>query len=142
MAPSVRSLQLLINKISLPFDEHFLKINVQKTVLMCFKRTRNCVPKNLKFYFKGHELTVVNNFKYLGCVLTSDLNDSFDIDRCSLSFTKSFGFLFRKFKSINIDIFLMLFHSYCTSFCGSELWISRKKASRNFKQLGFLYHKS
>ena len=37
------------------------------------------MPKNLKLYFKGHELTVVNNFKYLGCVLTSDLNDSFDI---------------------------------------------------------------
>ena len=104
MAPSVRSLQLLINKISLLFDEYFLKINVQKTVVMCFKRTKNCVPKNLKLYFKGHELTVVNNFKYLGCVLTSDLNDSFDIDRCSLSFTKSFGFLFRKFKSVNIDI--------------------------------------
>ena len=86
MAPSVRSLQLLINKISLLFDKHFWKINVQKTVVMCFKRTRNCMPKNFKLYFKGHELTVINNFKYLGCVLTSDLNAAFLLLKALVSY--------------------------------------------------------
>ena len=34
----------------------------------------------------------------------------------------------------------MLFHSYCTSFYGSELWVIRKKVSKNFKQFGVSYH--
>ena len=55
MSPSVRSLKLLIDIFFFYFLMNiFLKINVQKTVVMLFKRTKNCVPKNLKFYFKGH----------------------------------------------------------------------------------------
>ena len=49
MAPSVRSLQLLINKISLLIYQHFFfksMCPLQKTVVMCFKRTKYCVPKN------------------------------------------------------------------------------------------------
>ena len=82
----------------------------------------------------------MNSVKYLGCVLTSDLNDSLEIDRCNVSFTRSFGFLFRKFNSVNVENFYSLFESYCNSFYGAELWLDRKKCLKSFKQCGVSYH--
>jgi hypothetical protein len=61
-------------------------------------------------------------------------------DLCNLAFNRSFDFLFRKFYSVNIDVFYSLFHSFCSSFYGAELWINRSKCSRNFKQLSVSYH--
>ena len=95
---------------------------------------------NVSLFFNGTRLNVLNSVKYLGCVLTSDLNDSFDIDRCNVSFTRSFGFLFRKFNSVNVEVFYSLFESYCNSFYGAELWLDRKKCLKSFKQCVVSYH--
>ena len=62
------------------------------------------------------------------------------MDRCNISFNKSFAFLFRKFYSVNIDVFYSLFQSYCSSFYGAELWINRKRCLGNFKQCSVSYH--
>ena len=48
--------------------------------------------------------------------LNFDLDDSFDILKGSSSFNKSFGFLFRKFYSLEPGIFYSLFLSFCSSF--------------------------
>ena len=140
LSPSVKSLQFLIDKISELFNDHLLTINVNKTVVIIFKR-KSPLSRNIRLYFifNGEKLNVVNKCKYLGCIITSDMKDSYDIDRCNISFNKSFGFLFilfRKFYSVNIDVFYSLFQSYCSSFYGAELWIDRKRCLGNLKQCG------
>ena len=72
-------------------------------------------------------------------MLNFKLCDDLDIDRCNVSFIRSFGFLFRKFNSVSIDVFYSLFHSYCLSFYGIELWIKMKSAG-NFKAMSISYH--
>ena len=96
LSPSVKSLQFLIDKISELFNDHLLTINVNKTVFIVFKR-KSPLSRNIRLYFNGKKLNVINKCKYLGCILTSDLKDSYDMDRCNISFNKSFGFLFRNF---------------------------------------------
>ena len=140
LSPSVKSLQFLIDKISELFNDHLLTINVNKTVVIVFKRKSPSLSGNIRLYFNGEKLNVVNKCKYLGCILTSDLKDCYDMDRCNISFNKSFGFLFRKFYSVNIDVFYSLFQSYCSSFYGAELWIDRKRCLGNFKQCSVSYH--
>lgn len=140
LAPSVYALQYLINEISTLIHEHKLILNVEKTVIMNFKKRVKYVSGCLKFYYRDFLLKVVDEVKYLGCILSSNLQDDLDIDRSKLSFNRTFGFLFRKFNSVSPDVFYSLFKSYCTDFYGSALWIDRKKCSNNFKNLAISYH--
>ena len=107
---------------------------------MIFNKNINHVNKEVNLFYEGSRLDAVNNFKYLGCLLKSDLYEDFDIDRCKLSFKRSFGFLFRKFYSANLEVFYSLFNSFCSSFYASELRVNRAKCSRNFKDLSIVYH--
>ena len=43
---------------------------------------------NLKFYLNNELLNVVTTVKYLGCILSKNLNDFLDIERCSTAFNK------------------------------------------------------
>ena len=121
-------------------DTHGLRVNVIKTVAMIFNKNINRKNKEVNIFYKDSRLDVVNNFKYLGCLLKSDLCEDFDIDRCKLSFKRSFEFLFRKFYYANLEVFNYLFNSFCSYFYASELWVNRVKCSRNFKDLSIAYH--
>ena len=96
--------------------------------------------KNIRLFYRETVLSIVDSFKYLGCFLTPNLCEDLEIDRCNLSFKRSFGFLFRKFNYLSIDVFYSLFGSFCSSFYGSELWVNRKNCSRNFKSMSVAYH--
>ena len=89
----------------------------------------------------GSNLENVNSFKYLGCILNFDLGDSLDILQSLSSFNKSFGFLFRKFYSVNLEILYSLLLSLC-SFHGAELWCFRdwSKCREAFKKMSVSYH--
>ena len=62
------------------------------------------------------------------------------MERCRAAFNKSFGFLFRRFRSVDLEILYSLFNSFFTSFYGCELWLNRKKCSFSFKQVTVSYH--
>ena len=91
------------------------KGNVGKTAVIIFGKNKSLTSRNVNLFLISQ---------------TSDLNDSLDIDRCN----RSFGFLFRKFNSVNVEFFLFLFESYCNSFYGAELWLDRKKCLKSFDQ--------
>ena len=88
----------------------------------------------------GVKLENVASFKYLGCVLKWDLDDSDDILKCLSAFNRSFGFLYRKFYSVNIEILFSLFLSFCSSFYGAELWFYRSKCKEAFNKMAVSYH--
>ena len=134
------SLQFLINKMSFLLDGHKLCINTNKTVAMVFNKRLSRINKNIRIFYRETVLSIVDSFKYLGCFLTPNLCEDLEIDRGNLSFKRSFGFLFRKFNYLSIDVFYSLFGSFCSSFYGSELWVNRKNCSRNFKSMSVVYH--
>ena len=92
----------------------------------------------LSILIPSASLEVVDTYKYLGCVLSSDLCNVKDMERCRAACNKSFGFLFRIFRSVDLEILHSPFNSFCTSFYGCELWLNRKKCS--FKQVSVSYH--
>ena len=47
-----------------------LKVNVDKTKIMVFRKG-GVLPRNLKFYYNGQQLEIVNKFRYLGVVFTA-----------------------------------------------------------------------
>ena len=85
-------------------------------------------------------MEIVDNVKYLGCELFYDLNENRDIERCMKFFNKNFASFYRHFSSVDIEVLLPLFFTFCSSFYGSELWDDRSKCVASFKQLGVSYH--
>ena len=88
------------------FDIHELEINTDKTKVVIF--SQKIVRKQFEFKLNDKILEVVDHIKYLGCILNNKLCDDFDIDKCNSSFNRSFGFLFRKFISVDCEVFLSL----------------------------------
>ena len=68
MAESAADLQNLLNSFADYVDIWKLKVNVDKTKIMVFSRGRP--PANLFFQYNGSQLDIVNDFNYLGVVLS------------------------------------------------------------------------
>ena len=71
MSPTSSGLQRLLNVTSRLLDEG-LVLNVQKTNIVVFNQ-KSRQPVNLRFYYDGHIISIVDSFKYLGCILSGDL---------------------------------------------------------------------
>ena len=87
-------------------------------------------------------LTRVNEFKYLGVIMSSDMRNDKDILRCSTSFLKQFNSMYHRFNFLDSNMLIFLFQSQCMSFYGSELWYNDSKYKGALKALAVNYHKA
>ena len=97
---SAQQLQKLMGRMSDMLECHQLLVNANKTKIVVFNRQ----SRDFIFRFKNNVIDLIDNIKYLGCVLNFKLCDDLDIDRCNVSFNRYFVFLFRKFNSVSIDL--------------------------------------
>ena len=92
--------------------------------------------------FKDKPLKFINEIKYLGFYLRSDLSNDSDILNNRNLFYKNFNTIVRKFSNTKIDVILSLFKSYCMQFYGSNLWINGSFKAGCFKSFEIGYHKA
>jgi len=92
-----------------------LTISLKKTEVMYQKPTKDTY--NLpKINISGHSLNAVDQFTYLGCIISNDLTIFKDLDH-RLAKACSFGRL-QKCAWQNHSLRLL-----CTLLCGSESWV-------------------
>ena len=84
----------------------------------------------------------VDNIRYLGFLLTFNMCNKSDIVAQRNRFYNVFNMIFRKFYNTKLDVFLLLFKSYCIQFYGSELWCGTYRSVTALKQFAIGYHKS
>ena len=99
LAPSAKALQMLING---ALDEALsldLEFNNKKTKSMVFRSSNSCCKRTVvaPFSVDGKPIELVTSFKYLGFVITSDLNNNEDIDRVRSKFYSEFNSILRNF---------------------------------------------
>ena len=85
---------------------------------------------------------MVNKYKYLGVIISNDNKILLDIKKCCSSFLRQFYSFYRKFKSLDIEILIFLYKSFCMSFYGAELWYCTKGSMVEFQNLEIAYHKT
>jgi exonuclease III len=124
-APSAGALQNLLNICNGFALEADLVYNSKKTVCMCitngkFQYSLPC------FHINDKQLDIVNEVKYLGHVITSDLSDDRDIDRQIRSVYCRVNMLVRKFSRCSDYVKCFLFKSFCSSMYCCSLWVRHR----------------
>lgn len=145
LAPTRAGLQALVdvcvNK-ALSLD---IKFNIKKTVCMMFLPQKPYSDTHLRhaqppcIYLDGSKLTWVNEFKYLGHMITCGLNDAADMRRAKRSLYYSVNMICAKLGFADKHVLVKLFRAFCTNMYGCELWdmVGEKKVT---KELHVAYH--
>ena len=109
------------------FQRNHLTLNYKKTVSMCFS-VRKKVPENFLITTDAKEIDVVNDFKYLGITLDSQLKFDIHIKKLSKTVKTSLN-CFRlirsclSFKAAHLYLHAMVLShlSYCITSWGHRL---------------------
>ena len=132
LAPSWDALQILIDTLYTLAHEINMSFNTNKTVCMVFSPSvsRKVVSHNFPSFTAGNTaLKFVNQFKYLGNILTQNLRDDVDIEREIKCLFVRCNILMSRFKYCSLSVKLKLFQSYCICFYNTALWNSHNKAT-------------
>ena len=140
MAPSELALQKLVDVVSIQLEKIRLAVNVNKCACIIFRK-RNMYPVAPKITLNGQIIKLVTEFRYLGIILSEDINISSDIDRVSTAFLKQYHSVYAKFYNMSNDVLHFLFRTYTSSFYGVEFWYD-SLSNRNINKLSITYHKA
>ena len=143
LAPSLGSLQLLVNKCQMECRKLLLKFNTTKSVCMKFHKI-NILTSTFKPEIKleNNVLNFVDKVKYLGFLLNFNLKEDDDISRERNKFYASFNTILRKFYSVDFNVFFYLFKVHCLQFYGAGLWLIKNYKKNTLKQFSVGYHKA
>ncbi|CAK1595916.1 unnamed protein product [Parnassius mnemosyne] len=117
---------------------HGLKYNVKKSKCMVFKAGTKCPQDLPPVLFNSVPLEVVNQFKYLGHLITNDFKDNADIERERRALSIRGNMIARRFARCSQEVKITLFRAYCTSLYTSSLWADYNK--RSYNDLRILYN--
>ena len=140
LASSSYSLQLLLNKLVKLLENLSLTINIDKTVCMLFTHEKKVRFSSI--YLKNQELQFVEKFKYLGVIISSNLNNGQDMEHNNTVFLRQFWSLYRRFYFADSFVLGFLFNYHCSSYYGSFTWYDKLNCKGKFHSLAVAYHKT
>ena len=120
------SLQHAINILEFYAGQMGLKVNIQKTKIIVFRKG-GFLGKSEKWFLNGERIETVNNYKYLECLMTTKLSEEIALaEYVGRAKSKVYAILktLKTLGRVDIKIFFKLFDSQVTSalMYGSELW--------------------
>ena len=138
LSPTRQGLQTLVDTAQNFAQNMDIRFNVKKSVAMCIAGRNSKLAKWLgrapsSVLLYGTSLIWVEEFKYLGHVITHDLNDYKDTLRIKRSLYFQTNLLTSKFHFMNRKVLTHLFKTYCSQLYGVELWdlVKCKSAVKN-----------
>ena len=111
-----------------------MTINIQKTVAMVFTPSIRSMIVNHTFpslKIGDHCIRYVEQFKYLGYIVTDSLTDDEDMNREIKNMFVRTNILLRKYKFCSVEVKTILFQSVCLCMYDIELWKVYYKGTLN-----------
>ena len=102
---------------------------LRKSVCMFFKSEVNKKCDNTDMFLSGKAIDFVQETKYLGVILNSQLKTSVDVSRQTRKFYAQANMLLRNFRYCSDDVKCMLFRSFCTNMYCCPLWFNSTSSS-------------
>ena len=141
-APSVAGLRRLLDCCVSEAKELDIKFNPSKSKCMIFptvdKRFSLKDAPDPIIHLDGSPLKFVEEFAYLGHVMTPDLSDAKDIIRARRSLCKQGNMIIHKFRKASGAVKLRLFRSFCLGLFGCELW--NNSDTNSLRDIAVMYH--
>lgn len=117
---------------------HGLVYNIKKSQYMVFEaggaRCPDYVPP---ICLNSVPLDRVDQFKYLGHIVTADLRDHADLERERRALSKRANMLARRFARCSDGVKITLFRAYCTSMYTCSLWANYSQKSYSTLRVQF-----
>ena len=88
-------------------------------------------------FLYGNELRWVDEYKYLGCYITSDFVDDRDLKRQARAIYYRGNVIVRKFSTCSIDVKNQLFRSYISCLYCSALWLKFSTATFSMTRVAY-----
>ena len=115
--------------------ENEITYNATKTVCMYIRPKHMYHIGPFKQFLYGNELRWVDEYKYLGCYLTSDFVDDRDLKRQARAIYSRGNITVRKFSTCSVDVKNQLFRSYISCLYCSTLWLKFSAATFNMTRV-------
>ena len=96
---------------------------------MFFKSEVNKKCDNTDMFLSGKAIDFVQETKYLGVILNSQLKISVDVSCQTRKFYAQANMLLQNFRYCSDDVKCMLFRSYCTNMYCCPLWFNSTSSS-------------
>lgn len=136
-SPSSAGLQHLLSICSAFGEEHDVKYNDSKSVIMICRTAEDRHLTFPVFRLAGNVLNICSKVKYLGHLITDQLTDDDDINRqCRMLYVRA-NVLVRKFGCCTVGVKFTLFKANCSPLYTAHLWLKYKKASLQKLQVAF-----
>ena len=123
LANSLENLKYLFSYFVSLVSDLSLKINKNKSKIMIFNKSKS-KQKLQDIEIDGVKYEVVPRYKYLGFVITENLNDSYDVKDKLNKFYISFNCTYRNFLGVSLPTLKYLFNAYSVPSYGVNLWFS------------------
>ena len=139
LCPSYRGLQDLLDTCAKYAEEHDIKFNTSKSVVLI--RINNLLKKSIvpKFRLCDEDLSEVKEAKYLGHIITDDGKDDKDIQKACGKLYAQGNSLIRKFHMCSEQVKIKLFVTYCSQFYCAPLWYFNK-SDKIYNKLNVAYN--
>ena len=138
LSPSVSGLQRLIDNCCDFAAANDIIYNETKTQCMRIlpKALRHLQEPEIKL--GDHRLQFVNEFPYLGHIITNDMKDTTDIEHRRRKLCSLGNMITRRFAFCNEDTKFTLFRSFCYSIYGCSLWFNHTQ--EHFRRLKVVHN--
>ncbi len=122
LCPTIEGLRKMIDVVESFGVEYCMTFNALKTQCMKFSQTKYYAFDLPKVKISGRELCWVEEFKYLGSYVATNLDDSFDIEKKRQDFVRQANFVLHSFSSVPAFLKDELLQTFCSSYYGSQSW--------------------
>ena len=122
LAPTVTALQTQLEVCRVYAASHDIVYNTTKTVCMLVRPKQSQGRYSTRVRLGNEELSFVQEFRYLGHVMTADCRDDKDIKKQFQRQNAVGNMLVRKFSFAPIEAKIQLFKSYCYPIYECALW--------------------
>lgn len=131
LSPSVSALRKMLTVCESYAESHGLTYNSKKSEFMVFGAGGKCPDTVPPIVLCNSELQRVNEFKYLGHIVTADQKDDHDIERERRALAVRSNMLSRRFARCSKQVKITLFKAYCQVFYTSSLWVNYTQRAYN-----------
>ena len=131
ISPSLAGLRELLRVCETAGDYLSIKFNAEKTVCMRFGPPNYRDIPYFPVALRGDHLQFVEEVKYLGHIISSDLSDSSDMEKARRAIYARGNSLVRRFSACSEEVKISLFRSYMTPIYCCHLWASYSQRQLN-----------